>query len=369
MVIRKGFVLMMCSWLGLGAATLSAENQEQVLRDPVALGAWLYQWQCLGCHGDYARDRFGDEYDDQEELVAAIESGGCKISWARKAGGQFGSQEIEALAAYVQKWEEGEGPPDLPPLPPPPVEETSAPATVSGDAEKEPAPTLPVNENALSSVLQKLVDRNHIAHGGWLYTRNCYRCHLTYEQARMGKGMASETVQRFIAEGKTSTQMKPFSQMLGGELKNSEIKDITRYITTWEEYGEPLAIAKELMIPPAIDPADFKPLRLTRFSPVQGDRSVGGRLFRLHCSGCHGSGGEGYFGASLRSGAWTLRQDLFVKAVVKAGVPGTLMRSWDSGSGGQLAAREIDDLVAHVIHWQQSAGPDPSPAENVVGAD
>jgi mono/diheme cytochrome c family protein len=361
MTILKGFAIALtcgCLVVGTGVATLPAKSYEGVLQEPVVLGAWLYRWKCLGCHGDYGQDRFGREYDGKEALTEAIESKGCRTSWSQKNGGPFAGKEIGAVVAFVRKWEEQDGPPSLPPLPPTPEEEVKAVATTpraTKDAAQDPAPK--TGEPALSRELQQLMDSNQVAHGAWLYTRNCYRCHLTYGQGRMGKGLPYESVQRFIIEGKTTTQMKPFSQMFGGELKNSEIKNITTYITTWEKAGEPLAIAKQLMTPPALDQNDFKPLRLTRFKPVQGDISAGERLYRLHCGGCHGRQGEGYLGTGLRHGKWTQRPDLFFKAVVKKGVPGTLMKSWDSSAGGRFSAKEIDDLVAFVTLWQQQEKP------------
>ena len=361
MATRRGLTIALaCGWLAswAGMAGLAAGGGDDGPEEPVARGAWLYQWKCLGCHGDYGRDRFGREYDGGKELAEAIEGGGCRVSWGRRHGGPMGAREIDALVAYVNKWEEGGGPPLLPPLPPPPseaVEDPARPAKV--DRERAEAPQGGVGEATLSAELRQLVESNQVAHGGWLYTRNCYRCHLTYGQGRMGKGLTPDSVQRVISEGKTTTQMRPFSQMLGGELKNSEIKAITTYVTTWEKAGEELAIAVQLMTPPALDENDFKPLRLTRFKPIGGDTSFGGKLYRLRCAGCHGSDGEGYLGPALRVTKATLRPDLFCKAIVKNGVAGSLMKGWESSSGGKFSPKEIDDVVAYVVEWQQSPQP------------
>jgi mono/diheme cytochrome c family protein len=358
-ILKDVAIALTCGWLviGAGGEALSAGSDDGSPLDPLARGAWLYQWKCLGCHGDYGSDRFGREYTGKDELTEAIEGDGCRVSWARKHGGPFGAREIGALVAFVRAWEKEDGPPALPPLPPLPEEQSQEPAATAKTIKDTAKDAPPKTGEALSAELQRLLDSNQVAHGAWLYTRNCYRCHLTYGQGRMGKGLTSESVQRFIMEGKTTTQMKPFSQMLGGELKNSEIKDITTYITTWEKAGEPLAIAKQLLTPPAVDANDLKPLRLTRFKPVHGDRTTGGTVYRLHCGGCHGSQGEGYLGASLDTEKWPLRPDLFVKAMVKNGVPGTLMKSWDSSAGGKLSAKEIDDVVAFVVQRKQGNQP------------
>jgi mono/diheme cytochrome c family protein len=242
-------------------------------------------------------------------------------------------------------WEESDSRPDLPELPPQPKAETPK---RTKPKQMQTALTTTVKD-PLTPELRKLVKSNTIAEGGWLYTTNCYRCHLVYEKARMGKGLEKEIVFNFISGGKTSTQMTPFSRMLGGNLKNKEIKSIVDYITTWEKAGEPLAIAAELMTPPALDPSEFIPIRLARLKKINGDASSGKDIFLMKCSGCHGKEGEGYIGSSLQANGWSMRPDLYVKSVLKKGIPRSLMVTWDKGSN-RLAPKEIDDVVSYVTH-------------------
>lgn len=325
---------------------LAAARQYQgVLSDPVALGAWLYAGECNRCHSDYQQERLAADYDE-EELVAAIAEEGCHISWSREYGGVLRTREIKALAAFMLEWEKIGSAPQLPELPPWPAMETAEPVKVTA---QKPPPAKKNEQATLSPVLQQLIDSNTVARGGWLYTINCYRCHLGYEKARMGKGMAKENLQRFITEGKTSTQMQPFSKMLGGNLKNSEILSIVSYIITWEKSGESLAIAPALMTPPAFSPADFIPLRLPRFNQVGGDRIAGAQLFKNNCSSCHGAAGQGGIGPSLQNSRWTMRPDLFFKSTVKRGIPSSPMQAWDRGNGGRFGAKDIDDVVSHLL--------------------
>ena len=339
----------------LVSAVSPAKHYEGVLGDPVALGAWLYQGHCLKCHGGYAEERLAEAYDDESDLADAVGSGGCSISWARNNGGPLGHTEIKGLVEYMLTWEEDGAAPDLPELPPQPQKKVVSPHTKPANEHKQAAVPDEYAEAQLPPALKRVLESNLTAQGGYLYTGNCYRCHLTYLQARMGRGLSEETLNRTISEGKTSTQMKPFSRMLGGDLKNSEIKAITTYILAWEEAGEPLAIAAELMRPPALDPADFVPIRLTRYKIVSGDAAVGSRLYRLNCMGCHGAGGEGRIGTSLVEKKWVLRPDLFFKSVVKKGIPGSLMKGWDSNAGGSFSAKDVDDLVAYLTGPEASA--------------
>ncbi len=322
-----------------------------VLSDPVVLGSWLYQSKCVRCHFEYGRERLAQGFDTQRELVKAISEGGCQVTWSRVSGGELGHQELQAIAQYMYRWEEEDGDPQLPDLPPLLPEELlerepeqTEIVVVAGEKSEKPA---------LEPSLVHVIEHSSVALGGWLYTGNCYRCHLEYGTARMGKGLTVEKIQRFIREGKTSTQMKPFSRALGGNLKSKEINAIVEYITTWERAGESLAIAAQLMTPPEQDPTDFVPLRLTRFPGVSGDDHAGDSLFRANCRSCHGASGEGIIGPSFRKRQWVIRVDLFFKSIVKRGVPESLMPAWDSNSGGSLSAKDIDDVVSFLLKWQE----------------
>lgn len=329
----------------------AGRTYEGVLQNPVALGAWLYAGTCLSCHDGYEKDRPAEKYDDHDELVSAIASGGCRVTWARSAGGTLGVNELEALATYMQKWEEGGEEPALPELPPQPVKQAPEPLSVALNIPSPmQIPAVKVKET-LNPALSKLVATNTVAAGGWIYTRNCYRCHLSYRQTRQAKGMDKEILQRTISEGKTSTQMKAFSRLLGGDLKSSEIRAIVSYIITWEAKGEDLALAEELMTPPAVDPADFVPVRLPRFQLIAGNPNAGKTVFIKNCIACHGTVGEGYMGRSLQERKWVVRPDLLIKSTIKQGIPGSLMKSWAGGSAGNLSAKDIDDLVALIVTW------------------
>jgi mono/diheme cytochrome c family protein len=326
------------------AAASAAETD--VLADPVALGAWLFKAHCGECHGPYARERLAGEYADASDLTAAISGAeeGCRIRWARRYGGSLKEDEIAALVRYMTAYEENDGPPPLPELPeipsaapPPPPEETS------------PGPKASDGPEEVDEVLRRLMDQNPVVHGAWIYTRNCYRCHLAYEKARMGRGTAADTIKRTVVNGKTSTQMKPFSRMKGGNLANVEIDAVVAYIAAWEKHGEPLALPAAVLVAPAADPAALLPIGLPQFPRPGGDGESGRRRFARTCTRCHGPGGEGYLGPSLRKTWWSLRPDLLVKSVLKQGVPGTPMAAWSQNAGGPLSAKDIEDLVSYLV--------------------
>lgn len=323
----------------------SAKTYVGVLTEPVVLGGWLWEGNCKSCHGNYDDEHPAVEYDDRDEIKEAIGNGACRVAWARRNGGSLGRKEIEALADFMFRWEENGESPELPVLPPQPVE-----VMVSHRSKEEKKTQLvieSVDTDPLTPDLRQLVESNPVVMGGWLYTRNCYRCHMTYDKGRMGKGIERGSIFRFVSEGKTSTQMTAFSRLRGGELENREITAIVDYIRSWENAGEQLAIAQELMNPPDLDPTEFVPIRLARFKEIAGDKREGQTLFRVNCATCHGSTGEGYIGSRFDGGFWSNRPDLYMKSVVKKGVPGTLMNSWENGEK-RLLPKEIDDVVSFV---------------------
>lgn len=344
-----GSVLAGLLWLvGLNPGHSAGGDGFAVLQNPVVRGAWLYQGYCLHCHGPYEDERLGGEFEDEQELDRAIASEGCKIKWSRKVGGKLHNRDIQALGRYIFTYEELGGPPDLPPLPLPPAEEEPVrklPKKPDPVAKSKPVVTM-------DPVLKGLLKINPLANGAYLYTQQCYRCHLSYEKTRRGRGFTMETVRRTIANGKTSTQMKAFSRIKGGELSNKGIEAIVTYIATWEKFDEAPALAEMVVRPPEVDASALDPLEMPQFPPVSGEVAKGERLFVRHCCRCHGGTGEGYVGPRLAKNWWIQRPDLYIKAVVKQGVPGTAMPILSQNGGGPLSAKAIEDVVALIGSWQ-----------------
>jgi mono/diheme cytochrome c family protein len=333
-----------------GPLLLAAQQTPKVaLSDPVAIGAWLYQAQCIRCHSPYETERLASDYDEKNDLIAAIEKGGCRVIWGRRYGGMLNDGEIEALVKFMMTWEALDGPPPLPELPPIAGPVIPPPATAAKKKAAQTADQAP--EDLIEEPLKVMVANNRVAHGAYLYVQNCYRCHLTYQKARMGRGVATDTLTRTIVNGKTSTQMTPFSRMRGGNLRNKEIEDIVAYIETWEKLGGPLALPSALTKAPEVDPAALIPIGLPKFPPVKGDARQGAQLYSRYCKRCHGSSGEGYLGPRLAKTWWSLRPDLTVKSFIKQGVPGSIMPAWSQNAGGTLSAKEIEDLVTHILRW------------------
>ena len=288
-------------------------------------------------------------YDEDDALAAALEggSGGCFVDWGYRRGGPFRSKEIKALIAFMRAWEASGRPPDLPALPPQPTPTPLPSPTVppqGGEAAPPPTPT-----PQLDPEIKLIIEGSELAMGAWFYTQNCHRCHLAYDVYRMGSGLATETIERNINNGKVGTSMPAFSRRMGGALKVREIRAIAAYITAFEALDAPPALPAVLFTPPTPDPNDFLLIPLPKIAIVHGDAQNGERLYARYCTACHGFRGEGGLGAQLARAWPSLRPDLMVKAALVAGIPGTVMPAWERRGGGDLSEEEINDLVTYVL--------------------
>jgi mono/diheme cytochrome c family protein len=323
-------------------------DDEELLSDPLILGAWLYEGHCVRCHGSYKQERVGTDYTDEDELFVAIESEECRISWGRQHGGSLRDREIKALVRYIMTWEELDGPPDLPELPPQPTPSPTPTKPLAEEAAATPSPT-PTPE-LMDERTKQIVSSNVLAHGAWLYTQHCFRCHQAYESTRMGRGITIETLQTTIENGKTSTQMTPFSRKNGGPLKDREIEAIVHYMLIWEELEASPALPAGVIVEPTPDPADLMPITLPEVPLVEGNPQQGAELFTLYCVECHGPAGEGYIGPRLVKSWRSIRPDLTIKSTIIQGVPGSPMPAWSEVEDGPLSEQEINDLVAFILN-------------------
>jgi mono/diheme cytochrome c family protein len=333
--------------LATGASELSGQAEDP-LSDPLVLGAWLYEGNCVGCHGSYESARLASAATE-EDLIEDIRgrSGGCQVTWDRRRGGPLGIRELRALAAYMLAWEDLGGPPDLPPLPPQPTP-TATPAPVLQAAEASPTP-----EETVSEEVRVAIEGSPLALGAYLYTKNCHRCHQAYDRTRQGRGFTPAQVEKVIANGKTATSMEPFSRRKGGELTLREIRAIVTYIDAFELLNEEPALPAVLFTPPTPDPARLLPITPRQVPEVAGDAAAGAQLYAVHCVACHGADGEGGLGPALARPWYGLRPDLMIRATIQGGVPGSAMPVWGPISGGPLSDQQVDDLVVWILGWSE----------------
>jgi mono/diheme cytochrome c family protein len=327
--------------------------------DPLALGAWLYTGQCVRCHGPYEQRRIGRGLDEDRLRLAIRDGDGCAVAWGRAKGGPLKNSEIDAIVLYIQTWEELGHAPDLPPLP---AQPTATP-TPTRSTPLQATPTAATPTPVIDELTRLIISGNRLALGAWLYTQHCYRCHLGYEEARQGNGRTREVVKETIANGKTATNMRPFSRVKGGPLKNAEIDAIVLYIFTWEQLGAPPALPEALFLPPTPDPRLLTPVAPPQVPVVQGDSQRGRTLYAAYCATCHGTHGQGDQGPALVKAWRAVRPDLTLRATIARGVPRSLMPAWDQAAGGPLSDQDIPDLISLILSWS------PPPTRQWVAID
>ncbi|MFN8465106.1 MAG: c-type cytochrome [Caldilineaceae bacterium] len=242
-------------WAAIFLLTLAGPSQAQTagdaLTDPVVLGAWLYQGNCVRCHGDYGSERFASGLAPKElkAKIGGTKSSACSIKWAAAKGGPLVNKQIDAIVAYIGAWEASGAAPELPPLPayptatPEPAPTQTVSATLSGGM-PEPTPaavalagTTSAGAAPQDAELQAALAQDPVYAGAYLYTQYCYRCHLGYERARQGSGISMEVVENTITHGKAGTSMPAFALTNGGPLKRRDIAAVVAYITAWETAG------------------------------------------------------------------------------------------------------------------------------------
>ncbi len=340
--------------LAMPADVRAQDAPADLLADPVVRGAWLYEGNCVRCHGAYAEARLGE--DKTSKTIKAEISGedrqGCNINWSISRGGSLSVKEIGALVSFIEAWEEQGGDLMLPLLPPQPTP-TPAPTptstvAASGDAAilATAAPPTPLPPD-----LMLALDSNPIARGAWLYAQNCFRCHQDYAIGRMGIGLDRDRIERTIQGGKTGSNMPAFAINQGGTLRATEIKLIVTYIEAFERLGAAPALPDavlQTMVQP-LDPAMLAPIALPTAALVQGEAAHGGSLYRAYCAECHGATGQGGSGPTLARTWLGVRPDLMLRAVIAQGVPDTPMRGWAQVHGGPLDDADLGDLVAYLL--------------------
>lgn len=347
-------LLFVLVWLVTPAVARAQDTSADPLADPVVHGAWLYEGNCMHCHGAYDQARLGE--DKPARQVRAEISGedrqGCDINWAVSRGGPLTIKEIDAIVRFMQAWEEASGSLALPPLPaqPTPTPRPS-PTSVAGRDGAAAAKPVTATPTPLPPDLALALDSNPLARGAWLYSQNCNRCHQDYATGRMGIGLDRDRIERTIKSGKSGSNMPAFAVSKGGSLRATDIKLVVNYIETWERLGVAPALPDAVLetMDRPLDPAMLRPIALPTALAVTGNAAQGALLYRAYCTDCHGNAGQGGSGPVLAR-VWSgVRPDLTLRATIAQGVHGTAMRGWVQAQGGPLEAPALNDLVAHLL--------------------
>ena len=84
--------------------------------------------------------------------------------------------------------------------------------------------------------------------------------------------------------------------------------------------------------------------------------SAGRALFATNCTTCHGQNGEGVVGPALNSqGLLKTTSDATLKALIRSGVPSSVMPAWGQAFGGPLTDEQVTQLAAFIRAWEPTA--------------
>jgi mono/diheme cytochrome c family protein len=217
-IMALGFTLVLAGLISAWQLALAQEPDPAQL----ALGARLYNENCLVCHGVNGQGRIGatlakDWPSVQPELtiVSTIVNGvGGSVmpAWGQANGGPLTNEEINALVAYILSWQTG----GILQLTPPPTPTAFPPIT--------PIPGVEGDPNA----------------GAALFAQNCAACHGDKGQGRIGATLAKDwsgirpdlAVKGTISNGVSGSVMPAWSQAKGGPLSELDINNLVAFIMT-----------------------------------------------------------------------------------------------------------------------------------------
>lgn len=82
----------------------------------------------------------------------------------------------------------------------------------------------------------------------------------------------------------------------------------------------------------------------------------GRALYSANCAMCHGAQGEGVDGPALNDKVFLGRTiDATIFSLISSGVPSTVMPAWSQAHGGPFTDQQINNLVAFIRAWEETA--------------
>lgn len=193
--------------------------------------------------------------------------------------------------------------------------------------------------------------------GGELFVENCAVCHGIDGQGRVGASLnnfpgidVDAALTQIVSNGIQGSVMPAWAEANGGPLTSDQIGDIVAYIQASFAGNEPIEPLPE-----------YSPPEIAPLPNVEGDPSQGAVVFEENCTMCHGESGQGYLGASLAKNWASNQPAVFIRDVVRSGLPGTIMPAWSTANGGPLSDDQIDDVSAYVLTLSPDVQREPTP--------
>lgn len=283
---------------------------ESIAEPEVRSGGELYSRHCSACHGPEGKgsvipeiltpslnndDVLGVADDDYLRRIIASGRGGTNMPGWELGRGNLTADEIDRIVEHIRSWQ--------------------GPAARPGDVKA-------IHGNAE-------IGREY-------YASLCANCHGNEGEGGIGTTLRSPGFQavasdRYIAE--TIINGRPGSAMPSWRsLPSQDVADVVAFIRGWRRQA------------PSFEAVS----RIIRNRSKESLRFEGAQLYKLYCSSCHGSDGEGGVGLRLKTNdLLRVVDDRFVYRTTIEGRPSTAMPAWRHLTAGELAA-----IITHIRSWQ-----------------
>ncbi len=311
------------------------EAQAQVLSVKLDEAMTLYAENCSVCHG-VSGEGIGATpplnnpalktmpFEDIYKTISRGRYQTAMPAWSIEDGGPLSDYQIDELVALIGYGDWGK---------------TGDRVVNLGLAPLVPFTTEP--DPALLAEIANLPDGATLQAAVQIFADSCVACHGA---DGLGTGIApalndldtrektAEELTRTLTYGNAGTLMAGWSNVLATD----QINALVTLIKRWEE------------IPAGTIPAPDVPIPTTEESIA-----LGGQLFAVNCSRCHGPEGQGTPRApSLNVKSFlTNTNDQAIQQIVTSGVPGTAMPTW----GDRMTDAEIQAIVGFIRQWEATA--------------
>ncbi len=222
-------------------------------------------------------------------------------------------------------------------------------------------PVYALREPQRMEAAQQDLRQTFVAEGAVMYVDNCALCHgVSGEGIGAYPALNADAIRnadydflyKTIARGRYNTAMTAWHQEDGGPFNSYQVDELVAFLryVDWDQVAE--MAAQQGVIPPAMpvpDVGDDLLAQVTALGPEGEVWANGLAAFADNCTTCHGVNGEGSDLAPALNDADTRATGADELArIIREGVPGTMMPSWDN----KLEDETIDDLVAFLQNWE-----------------
>jgi len=223
-------------------------------------------------------------------------------------------------------------------------------------------PVYALREPERMETAQQELRETYVADGAVMYVDNCALCHGVE-----GEGIGSypalnvdaireadfDFLYKTIARGRYNTAMTAWHEEDGGPFNSYQVEELAAFLryVDWGQVKE--LAAQQGVIPPAMPVPEVHDDFLQQVAALgpEGEAWANGvATYAESCTTCHGVNGEGTDLAPALNDEDTRATDAEELArIIREGVPGTMMPSWDK----KLDEATIDDLASFLQNWDQ----------------